>query len=128
MVKHPYLSFSESNYSYGKTVGTQNGDISGNGLTNKAIKILQIPPIFDDDCVVEIGTRAFAKTGITSVFIPKTVLAISWAAFEACSSLSEVRFEAGSRLVKVKGAAFNSCRQLKKIDFPSSVKEIGYSS
>ena len=126
MVKHPYLSFSESKYAYGKTVGTQNSEDSGKGLTNKAIKIVQIPPIFDDDCVIEIGSRAFATTGITSVFIPKTVLAISWGAFEG-SSLSEVRFEAGSRLEKVSGAAFLSCKQLKKIDFPSSLKEIGYS-
>ena len=124
MVKHPYLSFSESTYKYGKTVGTQNGDVTGNGLTNKAIKIVQIPPIFDDDCVVEIEPRAFANTSITSVFIPKTVLRILWGAFENCYSLSEVRFEAGSRLEKVSAAAFNDCKQLKKIDFPSSLKEI----
>ena len=126
MAKHPYLSFSESKYAYGKTVGTKNGEDRGNGLTNKAIKIVQIPPIFDDDCVVEIGMRAFAHTGITSIFIPKTVLHISWGAFEGCHSLSEVRFEAGSRLEKVSGAAFYNCLQLKNIDFPSSLKEIGY--
>ena len=115
MAKHPYLSFKESAYAYGKAVS---------GMTNKAIKIVQIPPVFDDDCVVEIALRAFLKTSITSVFIPKNILVLTWGAFEGCSSLSEVRFEEGSRLEKVSGASFYGCSQLKKIDFPSSVKEI----
>ena len=125
MAKHPYLRFTDS--TYGKTVGTQNGNDYGNGLTNKAIKIVQIPPIFDDDCVVEVGQRAFASTRITSVFIPKTVLRISWGAFEG-TLLTEARFEAGSRLEKINGAAFYLCSQLKKIEFPSSVKTIDSSS
>ena len=126
MVKHRYLNFTESTYSYGKVVGTSKDDVSSNGLTNKAITVVQIPPTFDDDCVVEIGWYSFRWTSITSIFIPKTVLRISWGAFEGCSSLTEVRFEAGSRLERISGAAFNGCKQLKKIDFPSSVKEIGY--
>ena len=123
MAKHPYLNFTESSYKYGKSVGTKNATERGHGLTNKAIKIVQIPPIFDDDCVVEIGVRAFGQTGITSVFIPKTVLVISFGAFEG-SSLSEVRFEEGSRLEKVCGSVFHGCNRLKKIDFPSSVNVI----
>ena len=115
MVKHPYLKFGESTYAYGKVVS---------GLTNKALKIVQIPPVFDDDCVVELGSYSFSNASMTSVFIPKNILYISWAAFEGCSSLSEVRFEAGSRLEKIRGGAFSLCSQLKKIDFPSSVKEI----
>ena len=123
MAKHPYLSFSESSYSYGKVVGTSNFTVIGNGLTKKSIKIVQIPPVFDDKCVVEIGFASFRYTTITSVFISKNVQYINWGAFES-SEISEVRFEEGSRLERINDAAFLYCKSLKKIDFPSSLQEI----
>ena len=123
MVKHPYLYFSDSSNAYGKVVGTSKNTGNGNGLKNKNIRIVQIPPVFDDDIVVEIGYYAFRWTKITSIFIPKTVLIISWGAFES-TPLSEVRFEKGSRLEKISWAVFFQCHSLKRIDFPSSVKEI----
>lgn len=115
MDNHPYLKFKQSNYENGILVS---------GLTNNSIKNVQIPIIFNDSCVTEIGEFAFRNANIASIFISKSVLVISWGAFKNCSSLSDVQFEEGSRLEKVCGSAFNNCSQLKIINFPSSLKEI----
>ena len=123
MAKHPYLNFSSSTYEIGKVVGTSDFEKEGNGLTKSNIKVVQIPPIFDDDIVIEIGARAFQGTQITSVFVSKNIRYINWGAFEN-TPLTEIRFEKGSRLEKINVAAFFNCKALTKIDFPSSLKEI----
>ena len=124
MTTHPYLNFTDCKYRTGKVVGTSYHDFNGNGLTNKSITVVNIPSAFDDVPIVEIGMHAFMYTSITSVFISKSVLLISWGAFECCSSISHLRFEEGSKLERIGGAAFKGCSRLKRIDLPSSVKQI----
>ena len=123
MAKHPYLNFSDSTYATGKVVGTSDFVKIGNGLTKTNIKIVQIPPVFDDELVVEIGTRSLQNTQITYVFVSKNIRYINWGAFES-TPLVEIRFEKGSKLEKINVAAFYNCKSLTKIDFPSSIKEI----
>ena len=123
MAKHPYLNFSDSTYATGKVVGTSDAVKVGNGLTKTNIKIVQIPPVFDDELVVEIGTRSLQNTQITYVFVSKNIRYINWGAFES-TPLVEIRFEKGSKLEKINAAAFYNCKSLTKIDFPSSIKEI----
>ena len=125
MAKHPYLNFSNSEYTNGKVIGTSKYIADGNGLTNKNIKIIQIPPVFDDDIIVEVGWKAFRFTQITSVFISKNIRYINWGAFES-TPLVDVRFEKGSKLERVDSAAFYNCLSLTRIDFPSSLNEMLY--
>ena len=131
-MQHPYLLLSDSEKYEGKLlVGEKyNSDSSslGCGLTDKNVKIVNIPSTFNGKEITEIGAWAFKLTNITSVFIPKTVLCIYRSAFEACRKLSEVRFEEGSKLESFGECVFYYCRSLKKIDFPTSVTSISISS
>ena len=126
-MQHPYLLLSGSeNYAGKLLVGTSATSYksNGEGLTNKSIKIVEIPSKFNSKEVAEIGYRSFDCTKITSIFIPKTIVSICRSAFEECYSLSEVRFEEGSRLQSLDRYVFWGCTSLKKIDFPGSVSSI----
>jgi hypothetical protein len=124
-MSHPYLLLSDStNYPGNLLVGVSATSGVGRGLTNKNIKVVEIPSTFNGKEVVEIGYYAFDSTGITSVFIPRTIYCIHIGAFEQCESLSEVRFEEGSRLWKFGRWVFGWCYALKKIDIPASVTSI----
>ena len=120
---HQYLVFSASATYGGYAVGDGSSN-KGNGLSNKDIIIVQIPKVFETEKIVEIKRNAFQKTGITSIFIPKTIKYIGYAAFNDCSNLNDVRFEADSELEKLDEFVFSSCKALKKIDFPASLKKI----
>ena len=80
-MSHPYLSFSNSKNYVGKVLGTSDLESDGNGLTNPKIDFVQIPPIFENTKVVEIGFRALACTNIIGVFVPKTIQFIGYDAF-----------------------------------------------
>jgi hypothetical protein len=126
---HHYLNFSESVTYPGKfVVGTTSYTSNGNGLIDKRVKVINIPSSIYGIEVAEIGCRSFRQSGITSVFIPKTVLHICPEAFDSCKSLTEVRFEEGSKLEKLNLYIFYHCTSLKKIDIPSSVTNILTSS
>ena len=127
---HPYLKLSSStNYEGKLLVGTSATSYTsqGDGLTNKNIKIVEIPSKFDGKEVAELGYYSLACTPITSVFIPKTILCIYKSAFYSCTKLSEVRFEKGSKLTSFGMWVFYNCKSLKKIDFPASVSSISIS-
>jgi hypothetical protein len=125
-MSHPYLRLSDStNYAGKLLVGVSATSGSyGCGLTNGSTTVVEIPSTFNGKEVAEIGLNAFRTTGITSVFIPNTILIIYKTSFEQCFSLTEVRFEEGSRLWKLGIWVFWECRSLKKIDFPASITTI----
>lgn len=98
--------------------------------------------------LVEIGTAAFAGTGLTEVELPSEVRVIGNSAFKDCSKLKSVvtlsagvarigarAFEGcvslenvvlrGRLLTSIGDAAFSGCEALKSIYIPSSVKTIG---
>ena len=125
-MSHPYLLLSNSKKYTGKllvgesaTTGTD-----GCGLTDKSITVVEIPSTFNGKEVVELGVVSFATTGITSVFIPKTILHIYQSTFEFCTSLTDVRFEEGSSVQSFGKWVFWGSTSLKKIDFPASVTSI----
>jgi hypothetical protein len=125
-MSHPYLRLSDSINYPGKLLVGESATSCENGyaLTNGKVKVVEIPSTFGGKEVVEIGCFSFFFSGITSVFIPNTVLCIYEAAFGGCGSLTEVRFEEGSRLWKFGIHIFWKCTALKKIDFPASVISI----
>jgi hypothetical protein len=123
---HPYLLLSDSTNYPGKLLVGQSATSGsyGCGLTDKNVKVIEFPSTFNGKEVVELGWYSFFRTGITSVFIPKTIYCIYQSTFEQCSDLSDVRFEEGSRVWKFGLYIFWRCYALKKIDFPASVTSI----
>ena len=121
-MQHPYLIFSASSSYEGKRVGTGT-ETDANALSNKSVTVVQIPPKFEGQNVVEIGQYSFYGKNIVSVFIPSIVRCLSFTAFHSCRSLKEVRFEKGSKLEKLDNLAlFNSA--IENIDLPQSLKTI----
>ena len=126
-MSHPYLKFTLSDtYPFKFVVGkTARALPYGDGLTDTSVTVVEIPSSFNGIEVAEIGHLSFyQKSLITSVFIQKTVCRICQEAFESCTKLTDVRFEAGSKLQILDYAAFYYCTSLKKIDFPASVSTI----
>ena len=124
-MNHPYLNFSLSTEHKGKlVVGTSSRTFDGNGLFNKSVKIVEIPGFFNGLKVAELGNRCFCCTGIISIFIPKTILLIRYAALASCHDLTDVRFEKGSKLQIIEHHLFWDCTSLKKVDFPYFVSEL----
>jgi hypothetical protein len=125
-MSHPYLNLSWSATYPGKyVVGKTNRQSPyGDGLINKSVTVVEIPSTFNGIEIAEIGHLSFYLLGITSVFIPKTVLQICQEAFNGCRQLTEVRFEEGSKLQKLEIFVFYQCTSLKKIDFPASITTI----
>ena len=123
---HPYLKLTISDTYPGKYVvgKTARAVPYGDGLTNTSIKVVEIPSVFNGIEIAEIGHLSFYRLGITSVFIPKTILRICQEAFNSCTQLTEVRFEKESKLQVIDLQAFYYCTSLKKIDFPSSITTI----
>ena len=126
-MSHPYLLLSESTTYAGKLLvgeSETSGD-DGCGLTNKSIKIVEIPSFFNEKEIVQIGYYALVGGIFTSIFIPKTIVEICRGALEMCYSLKEVRFEKGSKLQKLGILVFWRCTALRKIDFPPLITSIG---
>ena len=100
MTQHPYLLLTSSENYPGKLLVGESATFgeAGYGLTDENIKNVEIPRKFDRKEIAEIGWYSFAETDITSIFIPKTILRICRGAFENCASLSEVKFEEGSKM------------------------------
>ena len=124
---HAYLNFSDStNYPGFLVVGTSSNIGSGNfgnGLTNKNVKIVEIPSTFEEKTIAEVGEHAFRGTNIESIFIPKTIKMLGNSFFDL-KSLKEVRFEEGSELEKMGRNTFYGCSALTKIDIPSTLKTV----
>jgi hypothetical protein len=59
---------------------------------------------------------------LASVCIPASVTVLRDCCFWACTSLSEVAFEAGSKLQVIGKSAFSRCRSLASVCIPASVE------
>ena len=74
----------------------------------------------------------YGCTSLTSIEIPASVQTIGEAAFQECTKLATVKFEAGSLLETLEGysgslyyGAFYGCTSLTSIEIPASVQTIG---
>lgn len=72
------------------------------------------------DNLLSIGVAAFGHSGLESIQLPDKITVIEESTFEYCDHLINIGLPSG--LEKVKDYAFNKCRQLEKLEFPSSVE------
>ena len=99
----------------------------GNALSNtvKDINILEEINNNGNYFVTRIITNAFCQNSlIETVFIPKTIRIIDYAAFLDCSNLKNLTIASNSQLKQIKGDAFNYCPKLEKVYIPPSVNVI----
>jgi len=75
--------------------------------------------------VTEIGSYAFANTGITSVTLPSSIKIIGDNAFSDCKTLTKVNFPEG--LTQIGKSAFSNTG-MNSLVLPSSLKSIGDSA
>ncbi|WP_461254901.1 leucine-rich repeat domain-containing protein [Treponema sp. R80B11-R83G3] len=125
----PYTPALEYYLITGEGNGTDNTYrvVSADGMSGA----VTIPGTYNGKAVTEIGNSwedwgngAFSQTTITSITIPASVIRIGAHAFSACTTLSSVTFESGSKLQIIGGAAFNADSQLTSITIPASVEEL----
>ena len=75
--------------------------------------------------VTKIGKFAFIDSGLKSINISKSVTDIGEGTFNGCTALSDVTFEAGSKLSNIGEGTFYGCTALTRIDIPENLKKIG---
>jgi hypothetical protein len=77
--------------------------------------------------LTEIGRCAFAYCStLMSICIPAGIEILGEQCFMACSSLSELTFESGSRLTRIGDLAFIGCSSLESICIPAQVEHISF--
>ena len=76
--------------------------------------------------VTEIGVRAFAYTGLTSINIPNSVKTIKESAFNNCNELREVTLP--NSIKEIAYGLFMDCKKVEKLNIPNSVTSIGNSA
>ncbi|MBQ9680080.1 MAG: leucine-rich repeat domain-containing protein [Ruminococcus sp.] len=145
--------YAETIYSYNGYLYTfiNNEKVSLYGLDDENAFELIVPDILNNRAVVDIRNRAFFdNTALTSVafsnatnlerigsfafancvnldgglVIPNTVTTIETAAFQGCSSLDSVVFDASTGYVP--NQCFSGCTSLSSVTLTDTVTEIGY--
>ncbi len=87
---------------------------------------LIIPSTYDKKEVTSIGAAAFSGAkAVTSIFIPNTIATIKAEAFSGLELLDNVTFEQGSKLESIGNYGFYGALELKSINLPTSLEEIG---
>jgi len=99
-----------------------NGVLTGSRLASGAVVI---PNVINGVVVTQIGDNCFKNnTNITSVTIPSTVTEIGISAFDGCTSLAAVTFDADSQLAVISTYAFYDCTLLTDFTFPAAVTDV----
>lgn len=96
--------------------------------------------------VEELGANSFEKSGLTSLYVPSTVLILGEYVFQECANLNSVILMANidtvpratfykctslkdvylrEGIVSISRSAFNNCTALEQITLPSTTKSIG---
>ena len=73
--------------------------------------------------VTLIGKRAFEKSGIKNITIPKSVQTIEDMAFRECKNLMHIKLEQG--VVEIGERAFSGCEKLEAFVMPNTVQKLG---
>ena len=75
------------------------------------------------DSLVQIGTSAFAGSGLIRLEVPESVRSIGSRAFSRCDDLRDVELSRG--LESIGDEAFAHCRSLVHLSIPATVREMG---
>lgn len=129
-----YVAFSEGLQTIGK-----NAFLNCSSLDN----------VWLPSSVTQLEEAAFSNTGLTSIFVPKTVNTMGYSVFQNCTLLKSVVFKASvsvlpistfdgcfflesifliEGITKINKLAFNNCSALVSITLPTTVTEIGTSA
>jgi hypothetical protein len=91
------------------------------GCSSESVSVLT----FEPGCqVTVIAESAFSKSGLKSIVIPASVIALRKESFLKCNSLESVVFESGAHLERIEKSAL-SWTLLHSIVIPSSVRVLG---
>ena len=113
------------------TVGLYSIDANGvlTGVSSTVTGAVVIPNVINGIVVTQIGDVCFKNnTNITSVAIPSTVTEIGLSAFDGCTNLAAVTFDAGSQLAVISTYAFYDCTSLTGFTFPAAVTNVASQS
>ena len=102
----------------------EDGKASVEGFNEECfVSDLVIPEEIEGVPVTTIGSSAFERSAITSVYIPSSVTEIGTSAFGQCYSLASVTFAIDSKLEFIGSAAFHGAA-ITSINIPASVKKL----
>ena len=76
------------------------------------------------DSVTRLGAQSFRGTALKEVTIPANVTGIMNEVFAGCRQLEKVTF-AGNNVEVIEYSAFDSCKSLKHLELPTSLRRIG---
>lgn len=88
-------------------------------MNNWSVKSVKLP-----ESITYIGRDAFAGSDIENIEVPNGVKKIDYYAFAYCDELISVKL--GEGIDSIHSNVFDGCLQLKEINFPSTIKFIGY--
>lgn len=94
-------------------IKTKNGKATICGLKIDAVDI-GIPEKIGDITVTTIGDKAFAKTNIESIILPKSITEVGSCAFAKCANLQNITLKKSVK--NWEGDAFDGCIKLAKND------------
>ncbi|MBR1847361.1 MAG: leucine-rich repeat domain-containing protein [Bacilli bacterium] len=114
---------------YGIKINSAGTAYSIASVTSEISGSVVIPSMIGELPVTSIEDEAFYRNAaITSVTIPNTIVSIKSSAFEYCTGLTTVSFEADSHLTTIGQWAFDMCTALTSIFIPKSVTTISRSA
>lgn len=73
--------------------------------------------------VISLGSHCFASTGIENIIIPEKILSIGEKCFSSCKQLKSIKLP--STLKRIEAGTFLNCVSLENLNLPDSVEIIG---
>lgn len=78
------------------------------------------------ETITEIGTSAFANTGISGIILPKKLSKLNFNVFASCKNLTEISIP--ESITSINANLFKGCSTLRKVTLPSTLLSIGTSA
>ena len=125
MVNSPdaYLKF--NNYWINQfIIGTEEYESDNNGLIDKNVKDVVIPPLHNGLYVTAVGYKAFFLSSIESIYFPFSIKIVYRSAINQCRKLKTIIFQQSNQLIEFGLYVFSVLDSIEEIVLPSSTKFI----